>query len=51
MKEEENKNSFKEKIMGILNELNFRELRSIKLDVNDFLKLLNAFNQNGIHFK
>jgi hypothetical protein len=49
--EEEVKNPFKEKLMNILNEINFRELRSIKLDIGDFLKLLDAFNRNGIHFK
>jgi len=45
--EEEN---FKDKVLGILQDLEFNEKRSSKMDIDDFLKLLAAFNSGGIHF-
>ena len=53
MEEENNPkdNSFKEKILGILEEINFKDKRSSKLDIDDFLKVLHTFNQHEIHFK
>jgi len=42
---------FKEKILAILKENKFDTNRAIKMDIDDFLALLNVFNNNGIHFK
>lgn len=42
--------SFKEKIMGILQQGDFAEKRSSKLSQIDFLYLLSLFNKAGIHF-
>jgi len=42
---------FKEKILTILKEHKFDTNRAIKMDIDDFLALLNVFNNNGIHFK
>ncbi|KAI5010757.1 hypothetical protein ZWY2020_012894 [Hordeum vulgare] len=42
--------SFKEKIMGILQQGDFAEKRSSKLSQVDFLYLLSLFNKAGIHF-
>jgi len=36
--------------MSILEESGFSESRSSKMDVDDFLRLLNAFNEKDIHF-
>lgn len=40
----------KTKVLAILENQNFSESRSGKLDLDDFLKLLVAFNKEGIHF-
>eukprot|EP00656_Telonema_subtile_P019831 TRINITY_DN21031_c0_g1_i1.p1 TRINITY_DN21031_c0_g1~~TRINITY_DN21031_c0_g1_i1.p1 ORF type:complete len:304 (-),score=63.14 TRINITY_DN21031_c0_g1_i1:115-1026(-) len=40
----------KEKIMDVLVKNEFDQLRPSKMDIDDFLKLLMAFNQEGIHF-
>lgn len=37
--------------MKILTDNKYNDKRAKKLDVSDFLILLNAFNENGIHFK
>jgi len=42
---------FKEKIMKILVENKLNENRAVKMDTDDFLNLLNIFNNNDIHFK
>jgi len=42
---------FKEKIMKILTENKLNENRAVKMDTDDFLNLLNIFNNNDIHFK
>jgi len=42
--------SFKEKVLGILEKHGFSLLRSSKLEIDDFLRLLNCFNEEGIHF-
>jgi 18S rRNA (adenine1779-N6/adenine1780-N6)-dimethyltransferase len=42
--------SFKEKIMGILQQGDFAEKRGSKLSQVDFLYLLSLFNKVGIHF-
>ena len=34
----------------VLNEINFREKRARTMDIDDFMKLLAAFNGKGIHF-
>lgn len=41
---------FKEKISSILEDETFKDKRSSKLGLEDFLKLLYYFNKNGIHF-
>jgi len=42
--------SLKEKLMEILEKNEFSDKRSRTLDIDDFLKLLNAFNQENIRF-
>ena len=42
---------FKDKILTILKENKYDTIRAIKMDIDDFLNLLNIFNNNGIHFK
>nr|TKW37708.1 hypothetical protein SEVIR_1G065766v2 [Setaria viridis] len=42
--------SFKEKIMGILQQGDFAEKRGSKLGQEDFSNLLSLFNKAGIHF-
>jgi len=42
---------FKEKIVKILTDHEYGDKRASKLSIDDFLKLLFVFNQNGIHFK
>jgi 18S rRNA (adenine1779-N6/adenine1780-N6)-dimethyltransferase len=34
----------------VLNESGFREMRSRTMDIDDFMKLLHAFNAEGLHF-
>ena len=40
----------KEHVLGILSSNEFNEMRSSKMDVDDFLRLLNCFNEKDIHF-
>ncbi|KAJ1960919.1 Dimethyladenosine transferase [Dipsacomyces acuminosporus] len=40
----------KKKVIGVLEKLSFAETRASKMDVDDFLKLLAAFHDAGIHF-
>jgi 18S rRNA (adenine1779-N6/adenine1780-N6)-dimethyltransferase len=42
--------AMKEKVVGILERHAFIDQRSGKLDIDDFLRLLNVFNSEGIHF-
>jgi len=42
---------FKEKIVKILTDNEYGDKRASKLSIEDFLKILFVFNQNGIHFK
>ena len=41
---------FKQLVESILQEHGFASLRSAKLSLDDFLRLLAAFNGKGIHF-
>lgn len=45
-----NAETMKTKVMDILTGIGFAEKRSNKLDIDDFLKLLSAFNEAGVHF-
>eukprot|EP01101_Sappina_pedata_P011981 TRINITY_DN8140_c0_g1_i1.p1 TRINITY_DN8140_c0_g1~~TRINITY_DN8140_c0_g1_i1.p1 ORF type:complete len:322 (+),score=148.14 TRINITY_DN8140_c0_g1_i1:32-967(+) len=49
-KEESMEDSVREKVMKILETTDFAEKRSNKMDLDDFLKLLTAFNEEGLHF-
>jgi 18S rRNA (adenine1779-N6/adenine1780-N6)-dimethyltransferase len=40
----------KEKVLAILEQENFSESRSGKIEIDSFLQLLNALNKGGIHF-
>ncbi|KAI0035517.1 rRNA adenine dimethylase [Vararia minispora EC-137] len=42
--------NMKAKVKGILDELGVTESRPAKMDLNDFLRLLSTFHDNGIHF-
>jgi 18S rRNA (adenine1779-N6/adenine1780-N6)-dimethyltransferase len=42
---------FKAKLITILSEGKYNENRATKMDIDNFLFLLNMFNNNGIHFK
>jgi len=42
--------SIKERVIEILERENFSESRSGKIEIDSFLKLLNAFNEEGLHF-
>jgi 18S rRNA (adenine1779-N6/adenine1780-N6)-dimethyltransferase len=44
-------NTLKAKILQILEANSYHDKRSSKLDIDDFLKLLDIFNNNDIHFK
>lgn len=37
-------------IDDVLDEIQFREKRARTMDIDDFMKLLHAFNKKGIHF-
>lgn len=39
-----------EKVIGILEELNMATNRARSMDIDDFMRLLLAFNSAGIHF-
>ena len=60
MEEEEGKESsdpvqslkaFKQLVVSTLEENEMNEKRACKMEIIDFLNLLNIFNQKGIHFK
>ena len=40
----------KDLVIQVLSKIGFMEKRASKLDVDDFLQLLNGFNAVGIHF-
>ena len=40
----------KDKIVEVLEQSDYAEKRSAKMDMDDFLGLLDAFNRAGIHF-
>lgn len=42
--------SMSEKVMRILKQLNMDEMRARSMDLDDFMRLLLAFNKEGIHF-
>ena len=42
---------FKAKLMAILEKTGYAEKRSSKLGLDDYLKMLFAFNQAGVHFR
>jgi 18S rRNA (adenine1779-N6/adenine1780-N6)-dimethyltransferase len=42
---------FRKKLLEILTENKFAEQRATKMDIDDFLNLLNIFNNNDLHFK
>jgi 18S rRNA (adenine1779-N6/adenine1780-N6)-dimethyltransferase len=42
---------FKTKIITILTDSKYNEQRATKMDIDNFMFLLNLFNNNGIHFK
>jgi len=42
---------FKQKLMSILEREGYAEKRSSKLSLDDYLKLLYAFNREGVHFR
>lgn len=46
---EENLN-MQEKVIGILTKLNMDNFRARSMDLDDFMRLLLAFNSEGIHF-
>lgn len=48
--EDDTRNEFKEKVVKILEDCKMIEKRSSKMQIVDFLALLNAFNEGGIHF-
>lgn len=39
-----------DKVMGILTNLNMDNSRARSMDLDDFMRLLLAFNSEGIHF-
>ena len=43
--------NFKEKIINVLKDGGYLEKRSVKMDLDDFLKLLHLFNKAEIHFR
>ena len=43
--------NFKNKLQNILNESKYNDNRATKMDIDNFMFLLNVFNNNGIHFK
>ncbi|EDW24637.1 GL24250 [Drosophila persimilis] len=42
--------NMQEKVIGILEELEMATLRARSMDIDDFMRLLRAFNSKGIHF-
>jgi 18S rRNA (adenine1779-N6/adenine1780-N6)-dimethyltransferase len=50
-KKKQEHNEFKMRLLSILTENKYAEMRASKMDIDDFLNLLNIFNNNDIHFK
>ena len=46
----DDENTFRDKFHKLLETCEYSSSRSSKLDMDDFLKLLSIFNENGIHF-
>ena len=42
--------SIREEVDKVLDSIQFREKRARIMDIDDFMKLLHAFNAAGIHF-
>jgi len=42
--------NIKTKVEEVLSSIDFREKRARTMDIDDFMKLLHAFNMHGIHF-
>jgi len=42
--------AFKDQVLAILDATGMSEKRAAKMDIDDFLALLAAFNEKGIHF-
>ena len=42
--------NMKEKVEEVLESISFKEKRARVMDIDDFMKLLHAFNVKGIHF-
>jgi hypothetical protein len=42
---------FKEKVIRVLDELEYGQKRPSKLGLEDFLKMLYHFNKNDVHFR
>ena len=42
--------NIKAKVDEVLESIDFKEKRARTMDIDDFMKLLHAFNSNGIHF-
>ena len=42
--------SIREEVDKVLDSIQFRERRARMMDIDDFMKLLHAFNSAGIHF-
>ena len=42
--------NIKTKVEEVLSSIDFREKRARTMDIDDFMKLLHAFNTHGIHF-
>ena len=40
----------KSMVEEVLEEIGFKEKRARTMDIDDFMKLLHAFNEKGIHF-
>ena len=49
-KKDEKKEEFKIFLMDILTQNNYANQRAIKMNIDEFLNLLNIFNNKGIHF-
>jgi 18S rRNA (adenine1779-N6/adenine1780-N6)-dimethyltransferase len=50
-KKKKERSEFKARLLNILIENKYAEMRGSKMDIDDFLNLLNIFNNNDIHFK
>jgi len=48
--EQDRTKAMRETVVGVLESCGFSATRSAKMDIDDFLALLAAFNKAGIHF-